>query len=220
MFADYFISPTTLTDVLKRTSPILQFMEGIIPGNNTPVIDDSLNGFDGIATSIGESPPSRGLVASPGTMSTLILAAKVACFLPWCITVGAALILFPQYLEFVTFQTGYLPSVQGVPRFAHWANYGLQHVVIFFASILAVGYYKTAFGVALGAFVLARFTYVWRNFKFNPSIPLGEDDRQSLYMVTMMESCGLDKDTVIYGVGEDNEILQSVIVDDDAWNKN
>lgn len=191
--------------------------DGIIPGNNSPVINGSLHDADGFVPSIGEPLPTpREPVASLGVISTLVLAAKIICFLPWCITVGAALLLSPHHLDLIAFQTGYLPHVQGVPRFAHWANCGLQHVAIFFAAIFAVGYCNTAVGLALVAFFLVRFVYVWQNFEFDQSIPLGEDDRQSLYRVAMMEACGLDKNTVIYRVVGDNETLRSAIMDGDA----
>jgi hypothetical protein len=203
----------------KNSSPISQFLDGTVPGNNTPAMSDSLDSLDGISASIHDSvPASHAPHPSLDAMTILLFVTKVVCFVPWCITVGGAFLLFPQYLESITFQTGYLPSVQGIRRFAHWANYASQHLVIFVAFIIAVGYCNKSFGVALGTFVLARFIYVWQDFKFDRSIPLGQDDRQSLYMVTMMEDYGIHKDTVIYGVSDDNEICQSaVVVNEDTW---
>lgn len=181
-------------------------------------MSESLDSIDGIFTSIHDvDPTSHSMDSSFAVMMIPLFVAKMICFVPWCVAVGGALLLFPQNLEFIAFQTGYLKSVQGIQRFAHWANYASDHLMIFIAFTFAVGYCNTSFGATLGAFVLARFIYVWQDFKFDRSIPLGQDDRQSMYMVAMMEDYGIREDTVIYGVGEDKEICQSVIVDDDAW---
>jgi hypothetical protein len=160
------------------------------------------------------SPPPA-LRQSLSILSVLTLAAKVVFFLPWCIAVGATLSLAPQYSELVTFQTGYVSSLQGVRRFAHWAECGLQQVTIFFASIAVLGYFQMALGVTVAALVLSRFIFVWQNFKFDQSIPLGEDDRQSLYRIAMLDNYGLDKNTVVFTKLENGEPCRSVIVGED-----
>jgi hypothetical protein len=194
-------------------------MEGIIPGQNSPVLDDPASTFEKESESNDEhlAQPSAPLVPHGDSRirSTMVMAAKVAFFLPWCIAVGATLSLAPQYCELVTFQTGYVASLQGIRRFAHWAECGIQQVSIFFASILVVGYFQMAIGVTVAALVLSRFICVWQDFEFDQSIPLGEDDRQSLYRIAMMENYGLDKDTVIYIKSENGETYQSVIVGED-----
>ena len=153
---------------------------------------------------------------SSNVMSLLILAAKVICFLPWCIAVGATLSLAPQYSELVAFQTGYVASLKGVRRFAYWTECGLQQIAIFFASVVIIGYFQMALGVSFAALVLSRFIYAWQDFKFDNSIPLGEDDRQSLYRIAMMDNYGLDKDTVIYIESEGGESHRSFIVGEDV----
>src|ERR1700722_9747782 len=48
----------------------------------------------------------------------------VLCFLPWCIAVGACIVLSPKHLDLVAFHTGYhnLNEIpRGIRRFAHWA---------------------------------------------------------------------------------------------------
>ncbi|KAF9260919.1 hypothetical protein L218DRAFT_556264 [Marasmius fiardii PR-910] len=40
-------------------------------------------------------------------ISTLVLPAQVLCFLPWCIAVGCALLVFPKHLEQLVFSSGY-----------------------------------------------------------------------------------------------------------------
>lgn len=204
--------------LLKGWSPISQFLDGTIPGNNTPTMGNNHDSLDRIVTTVHDTAPALKVLDSPLDIMTLLFCvARVICFIPWCIIVGGALLLFPQYLEYVTFRTGYLPSVQGIRRFAHWANCALQHLLIFIAFVLAIGYCNKPFGIALGAFALARSLFVWQDFKFDRSIPLGQDDRQSLYMIAMMEDYGIQEGVVIIKPSEDDEIRQLVTVDEDAW---
>lgn len=91
--------------------------------------------------------------------------------------------LFPGYVELVAFGPRYIPSPKGIRRFAHWAECGQQHVLIFLAFLMAILWYNCALGLSLTSIVVSRFLYVWHDFKVDTSIPLGEDDQQSLYLV-------------------------------------
>ena len=57
--------------------------------------------------------------------------------------------------------------------------------MIFLACLVAVLWYDRALGVSLTSIVVSRFVFVWHTFKVDKSIPLGEDDQQSLYLVIM-----------------------------------
>ncbi|KIJ10451.1 hypothetical protein PAXINDRAFT_16536 [Paxillus involutus ATCC 200175] len=85
---------------------------------------------------------------------------RILLFIPWCAAVGGALLLSPNHVELVAFRTGYLPSPKGLRRFARWADCAYPHVMVFFACVVVV---------------------LW----VDRSIPLGEDDQQSLYLVIM-----------------------------------
>lgn len=105
------------------------------------------------------------------------------CFLPWCIAVGGALILSPENLESLAFRSGYLPSVSGIRRYSHWAQYGYQHIVAFLTAVGAITWMFPTIGVmAIGA-LLAQFCIAWHSFLFDRNIPLGEDDRQTVYIL-------------------------------------
>ncbi|KAG0701634.1 hypothetical protein DFH29DRAFT_548919 [Suillus ampliporus] len=108
---------------------------------------------------------------------------RVVLFVPWCAAVGGALLLFPENLELVVFRTGYLESPQGVRRFAHWADCAFHHTMIFLALVVALMWYKVAVGVPMACGLVSRFMYVWSGFKLDSSVPLGLDDRQSLYLL-------------------------------------
>ena len=112
----------------------------------------------------------------------------VLCFLPWCIAVGACIVLSPKHLDLVAFHTGYhnLNEIpRGIRRFAHWADIAVQHILIFVAFVVSVFWFDHSIGATLAASILARFVYVWRDFRFDKAIPLGADDRQTMYFLMM-----------------------------------
>ncbi|KAG1738030.1 hypothetical protein EDB19DRAFT_923557 [Suillus lakei] len=113
----------------------------------------------------------------------LICILRVVLFVPWCAAVGGALLLFPQKLELVVFRPGYLESLQGIRRFAHWADCAFHHAMIFFALVVALVWYKAAVFVPVACGLMSRFMYVWTGFQVDPKVPLGWDDRQSLFLL-------------------------------------
>lgn len=113
----------------------------------------------------------------------LIIILRGVLFVPWCATVGGALLLFPQKLELVVFRPGYLEPLQGIHRFAHWADCAFYHAMIFLALVIALMWYKAGVGVPVACGLVSRFMYVWTGFQVDSNIPLGWDDRQSLYLL-------------------------------------
>ena len=136
------------------------------------------------------------------------LVIRILCFLPWCIAVGGALVLFPDHLEYLAFQTGYLSSPTGIRRFSHWAEYGMQHIVIFGTFLgLFVFVFPTAGFLLIGG-LLAQFYHVWNYFSLDRTVPLGTDDLQTVYLLatpqwlngTFLEFKKVDDD--YYSLGE------------------
>lgn len=113
----------------------------------------------------------------------LITILRGVLFVPWCATVGGALLLFPQKLELVVFRPGYLETLQGIRRFAHWADCAFHHAMIFLALVVALMWYKAAVGIPVACGLMSRFMYVWTGFQVDSKVPLGLDDRQSLYLL-------------------------------------
>ncbi|KAH9924945.1 hypothetical protein B0H21DRAFT_712418 [Amylocystis lapponica] len=111
---------------------------------------------------------------------------RVICFLPWCAAVGGAILLSPQHLEGVAFGPGYIASPRGTARFAHWAEFAVHHVCIFLASLVAILCWNTVHGALVLGATLARFAWVWCDFRVKDGIPLGEDDRQSVYLAAAL----------------------------------
>jgi len=70
----------------------------------------------------------------------------------------------------------------------------MHHVMIFLAFIVIVGWWKTSIGILLATGVLAQFVFAWRDFVLDRTVPLGEDDRQTIYLVAT--NYGLDEDSM------------------------
>lgn len=134
----------------------------------------------------------------------LSFAARMLFFLPWCVGVGAAIVLSPDHLHEVAFGYGYIEPPAGIRRFAHWAEYGWQHVAIFLGLLLCMVWASPSTGllVCLGLLALSRYT--WSSFVVDPTKPLGQDDRQTIYLLatsTWMTGDAIDiamKDGQIY----------------------
>ncbi|KAK2462195.1 hypothetical protein APHAL10511_005783 [Amanita phalloides] len=131
---------------------------------------------------------SENLSSSAMTISLI----KITCFIPWCICVGGTMLLWPDKLELVAFQAGYVDSMRGIRRFAHWADLGQQFVMIFLAFLVCILWFlPRVAGVTLVAGLISRFIFVWQGFQIDYSLPLGEDDRHSLYLLAIVGERGL-----------------------------
>lgn len=126
---------------------------------------------------------------SPNTVPSALL--KTLLFLPWCVLVGATILLSPQHLEYAAFFPGYIasPSPQGIRRFAHWAEVAFPHVMIFFAFIVCIGTQHLLLGITLAALTVGQSVIAWHDFRYDSEIPVGDDDRQSLYLIAVTIRC-------------------------------
>lgn len=134
---------------------------------------------------------------------------RLILFLPWCVAVGGAILLSPDRLETIAFTPGYMASERGTRRFRYWAHCAGPHICIFLA-FLAVTFWWNAFaGTMIAGAVAAKAVYVWGDFQFDPSIQLGHDDKQSVYLAVFkayMEEgfvLHVDDDSITMGEQED-----------------
>ena len=116
--------------------------------------------------------------------SLYYLACRILLFFPWCIAVGGAIILSPKDLSSLAFA----PSVDYVSRpptpigiFAHWADYGLQHITIFSGFIFTILWTFPNAGTLLLGAMFAQFCWAWHDFLPEQTTALGEDERQMIY---------------------------------------
>ncbi|KAL0575724.1 hypothetical protein V5O48_006237 [Marasmius crinis-equi] len=139
----------------------------------------------------GKSSMDSGSLIDP---TTLLMPAQILCFLPWSIAVGCALILFPKHLEHVVFSSGYYyanaPSPRGIHRFAHLAEYAIPHMTIFLAFLVLSTWFNMPLGLGLVTLTFSQGIMSWQDFQEDLSIPLGEDDRMSVYWVLKRYAVG------------------------------
>lgn len=117
------------------------------------------------------------------TMNVVVMSIlRMLLFLPWCIAVGGSIVLCPKGLDIITFHSGYLEPLSGIYRFAHWADHAFEHIVIFVCFTGFVFWLSPAFGFIVGCGMGAMVVNAWYDFRVDPGVPLGEDDRQSVYL--------------------------------------
>ncbi|PPQ63596.1 hypothetical protein CVT24_004456 [Panaeolus cyanescens] len=107
--------------------------------------------------------------------------ARIVFFLPWCIAVGAVIILSPTSLDSLAVSLGYVESLDGIHRFAYWAEYGYPHIVAFLAFLGLQAWLFPTVGPLVTGGVLGQFVYAWHSFLPDYSVPLGSDDFQMVY---------------------------------------
>lgn len=111
-----------------------------------------------------------------------LLVPRALLFVPWYALVGGAILLFPQHLNYVAFSCGYVSSPpRGIQRYAHWAECGLAHVLLFLLSVAWL--VKVSENVALLVVLGGQMVMSWKDFRFDSELPVGVDDRQSLFLV-------------------------------------
>lgn len=95
----------------------------------------------------------------------------------------------------LVFDTGYLEHATAIRRFSHWATYGFQHVVAFFASLGTLLWQYPNVGFAIVGVLLGQFYLVWHDFLFDPTIPLGKDVQHTTYL--LFATSWLDSDDLV-----------------------
>jgi hypothetical protein len=144
-------------------------------------IDDSslFHSFGGIQTI---NVPSLHPSSLAKTLFPFLL--RIVFFLPWCVAVGGTIVTCPNHLELIAFGPGYLNSPpKGIHRFAHWADTGMHHVWIFLGFLASIWWIYPTLGWMLIGGVVAQTANAWHDFEVDRSVPLGEDDRQTMYLI-------------------------------------
>ncbi|KAJ3872864.1 hypothetical protein F5051DRAFT_444783 [Lentinula edodes] len=146
----------------------------------------------------------HSLDLSPANLPVIFF--KLVCFVPWCALVGGTILLSPVNIEKVTFSPGvgvgkfrldYVsPPPRNIHRFAHWTECAIPQLMTFLAAF-GIGLWclaGTGTGLILAltvvAVVLGQMVIAWQDFDFGlggtgrvGDKSLGEDDRESIWMV-------------------------------------
>ncbi|KAM5544516.1 hypothetical protein V8D89_001414 [Ganoderma adspersum] len=142
------------------------------------------------------APPTSAVkeAAVPPTPTPFPNLLRLLLFMPWCITVGATITLFPAHIERVVFSSGYIPapSPRGIDRFCFWADTARDYACIFCFALLSLFMASPRVAWIACALALARFAWVWGPHACATGrgcccmhVPerLGEDDMESLALI-------------------------------------
>lgn len=165
------------------------------PGPDSPaIIYDLPAEFTAQELESGESMEFSFLPDHKPERSPLFTIFLIVQFVPWCIAVGAAILLWPQSLETVVFRSGYIPAPppRGLRRYAFWSKMAPDYVKIFMFTLLGlfnVSVWGAATLVVLGAM---RCVYVWKDYKPKEvkdlHMRIGQDDMESLWLFVQDEA--------------------------------
>ena len=102
------------------------------------------------------------------------------------------MLLWPNHLEAVTFQVGYVDSLHSMRRFAFWAMLGRTFVMIFLSFFLiGLWFLPPVAGAVLASALWVHFCFVWNGMRIDHSVPIGSDDKQSLLLLAKLGEHGL-----------------------------
>lgn len=149
-----------------------------------PVLDDSEPTPD-LLFSLSWFADVRTWMDQLTILSVVTHSARILLFLPWCIAVGGAIVLSPAHLSSLGFTSlNYMsPPSTAIEHYAHWANYGLQHVTIFLGFVVTFLWaFPNAGLMCLGA-LMAQFCWAWHDFLPDPTVAVGENERQMVYLL-------------------------------------
>ncbi|KAI0636076.1 hypothetical protein C8Q77DRAFT_613600 [Trametes polyzona] len=160
---------------------ILKYGDLMLPHSDDE--DDSTENFlPGQLREHARVQPAHDPQSADELLSTSL---HMVLFLPWCITVGAAIVLMPSTVGAITFDAGIIrgPAPGGLRRFAYWAANAYEHVFVFLATAVLLLYHFRAPWTA--ALLFLRWAWVWVGFR--PSAGLyrrvGWDDMESIWLV-------------------------------------
>jgi len=131
--------------------------------------------------------------SSPWTIQRLFhIFILVLCFPFWTFAVGGCIFLSPvAHLDIITFSSGFvLPPPSDIARFGYWAENAIPHMCTFLAGLCFLIWWRLDLGFSVLAIVLYLFWQAWSGFGLDKDIPLGEDDQQTIYLVSMVHALG------------------------------
>ena len=116
----------------------------------------------------------------------------VFCFPFWTFAVGGCIFLHPTtHLDAITFSSGFvLPPPSDIARFGYWAENAISHMCTFLAGLCFLIWWRLDLGLPVLVVVLCLFWKAWSHFELDKDVPLGEDDRQTIYLISMMHTLG------------------------------
>jgi len=142
---------------------------------------------------LGSAEDEDTTQSSPWTIQRLLHIFILAlCFPFWTFAVGGCIFLSPvAHLDTITFSSGFvLPPPSDIARFGYWAENAIPHMCTFLAGLCFLIWWRLDLGFSVLAIVLYLFWQAWSGFRLDKDIPLGEDDQQTIYLVSVVHTLG------------------------------
>jgi hypothetical protein len=93
------------------------------------------------------------------------------------------------HLDAIAFGSGFVPSPPSdIARFGYWAENAIPHICTFLAGLCFLIWWRLDLGFSVLAIVLCLFWRAWFHFELEKDVPLGADDRQTIYLVSMVHT--------------------------------
>jgi len=143
--------------------------------------------------SLGSAGDEDTALLPPWTIQRLLHTFILAlCFPFWTFAVGGCIFLSPvAHLDAVTFSSGFVfPPPSDIARFGYWAENAIPHMCTFLAGLCFLIWWRLDLGFSALVIVLYLFWQAWYDFALDKSVPLGEDDQQTIYLVSMVHTLG------------------------------
>lgn len=131
--------------------------------------------------------------ASPWSIQRLLHALILAlCFPFWTFAVGGCIFISPiTHLDTIAFGSGFVPPPPSdIARFGYWAENAIPHMCTFLAGLCFLIWWRLDLGFSVLVIVLYLSWRAWSGFELDKGIPLGEDDRQTVYLVSIVHTLG------------------------------
>ena len=142
---------------------------------------------------LGSAGDEDALQPVPWTIQRLLRTFVLAlCFPFWTFAVGGCIFLYPAtHLDTIAFSSGFILSPPSdIARFGYWAENAIPHMCTFLAGLCFLVRWRLDFGFSVLVVVLCLFWRAWSHFELDKDIPLGRDDRQTIYLVSMTHTLG------------------------------
>lgn len=114
------------------------------------------------------------------------------CFPLWTFAVGGCILLSPAtHLDAIAFGSGFIARpLSDIARFGYWAENAIPHLCTFLAGLCFLIWWRLDLGFSVLAIVLCLFWRAWSDFELDKDVPLGADDRQTIYLVSIVHTLG------------------------------
>jgi len=142
---------------------------------------------------LGSACDENSARPAPWTIQRLLHTFTLAlCFPFWTFAVGGCIFLCPTtHLDVITFNSGFmLPPPSGIERFGYWAENAIPHMYTFLAGLCFLIWWRLDLGFSALLVVLCLFWRAWSRFELDKDVPLGEDNRQTIYLISMVHTLG------------------------------